>query len=141
MDLSPDLILLIDRASMRFVDVNTTACSLLGYSREELLELGPQDVASRSREELERALDSGFTAEEVESGKRGLLEARRLARTQDRALTSRLASYLHLGRTLAWDIDFEKRIAALTPEQVREALRRHVDPKMLSVMKAGDFRK
>lgn len=57
MDLSPDLILLIDRASMRFVDVNDTACRLLGYSRQELLELGPQDVASRSREELERAYD------------------------------------------------------------------------------------
>ncbi len=57
MDLSPDLILLIDRASMRFVDVNETACRLLGYSRAELLELGPQDIAPLSLEELVRAYD------------------------------------------------------------------------------------
>jgi len=57
MDLSPNLIMLIDRATMRFVDVNDTACRLLGYSRAELLELGPQDVAPLSREELARAYD------------------------------------------------------------------------------------
>src|SRR5262245_38480934 len=43
MDESADIIVLIDRATMRFVDVNRTACSLLGYSREELLAMGPHD--------------------------------------------------------------------------------------------------
>jgi diguanylate cyclase (GGDEF)-like protein/PAS domain S-box-containing protein len=57
MDLSPDLLLLIDRTSMRFIDVNDTACRLLGYSREELLQLGPQDVAPFTREELAAAYD------------------------------------------------------------------------------------
>ena len=62
MDESADMIVLIDRASMRFVDVNRTACALLGYSREELLALGPQDVLPLSRAELERAYD-GLIAE------------------------------------------------------------------------------
>jgi PAS domain S-box-containing protein len=57
MDASADMIVLIDRATMRFVDVNLTACRLLGYSREELLTMGPQDVLPESREELERAYD------------------------------------------------------------------------------------
>ncbi|HVY06777.1 MAG TPA: PAS domain S-box protein [Burkholderiales bacterium] len=57
MDLSPDLIMLIDRASMRFVDVNDTACRMLGYAREELLERGPQDMGSLSRRQLESAYD------------------------------------------------------------------------------------
>ena len=57
MDNSADMIVLIDRTTMRFVDVNETACRLLGYSREELLEMGPQDVLPTSREELERAYD------------------------------------------------------------------------------------
>jgi diguanylate cyclase (GGDEF)-like protein/PAS domain S-box-containing protein len=57
MDISPDLILLIDRASMRFVDVNDTTCRVLGYRREELLALGPHDVAPVSREELARLYD------------------------------------------------------------------------------------
>ncbi len=43
-DSSPDGVCLIDPASMRFVDVNATACARLGYTREELLGLGPQDI-------------------------------------------------------------------------------------------------
>ncbi|HEY6240405.1 MAG TPA: EAL domain-containing protein, partial [Burkholderiales bacterium] len=58
MDHSADMIVLIDRATMRFVDVNRTACRLLGYSREELLRMGPQDVLPVGREELERNYDS-----------------------------------------------------------------------------------
>src|SRR5262249_23645194 len=58
MDSSADLIVLIDRATMRFVDVNKTACRALGYTREELLRMGPQDVLPVSREELERDYDA-----------------------------------------------------------------------------------
>jgi len=57
MDDSADIIVLVDRATMRFVDVNRTACTLLGYSREELLAMGPQDVLLFSREQLEKAYD------------------------------------------------------------------------------------
>ena len=92
------------------------------------------------REELERALAEGFSEAEVAAAKKGLLEARAVARAQDRGLAARLANYLFVGRTFAWDIDFEKRIAALGPGEVRDALRRHIDPGKLSVLKAGDFR-
>ncbi len=57
MDNSADMIVLIDRATMRFVDVNNTACRLLGYTRDELLQMGPQDVLPKSRAELERIYD------------------------------------------------------------------------------------
>jgi diguanylate cyclase (GGDEF)-like protein/PAS domain S-box-containing protein len=57
LDTSPDMILLVDRASMRHLDVNTTACRLLGYSKEELLERGPQDMLPMSRESLEVLYD------------------------------------------------------------------------------------
>jgi len=43
-DNSSDQVFLIDRSSMKFVDVNDTACSALDYTREELLSLGPQDI-------------------------------------------------------------------------------------------------
>jgi zinc protease len=93
------------------------------------------------REELERAVRTGFSAEEVAEGRKALLEARRMARTQDRSLVSRLGSYLYWKRTFAWDIEFESKIAALTPEQVNAAMRRHIDPARLSVIVAGDFPK
>ena len=57
MDNSGDMILISDRATLRHVDVNQTACKLLGYSREELLRMGPPDILPVSREELGKAYD------------------------------------------------------------------------------------
>ena len=80
------------------------------------------------REELARALAQGFSDAEVEAGEKGLLEARRVQRARRTARSpARLANYLYLGRTFAWDIELEERIAALTPDEVRDALRRHLD--------------
>jgi zinc protease len=98
-------------------------------------------VENAIREELARALKDGFSAAEVEDAKKALLEARRLQRTQDRALAGRVGSYLFANRTFAWDIDFEARIAALTPAQVHAALQKHIDPARLSVVTAGAFKK
>jgi zinc protease len=98
-------------------------------------------VETAIREELARAARDGFTAAEVAAGKKSLLEARRLSRTQDRQLANRMGSYLFAKRTFAWDIDFEKRIAALTPEQVNAALRRNLDLDRLSIVTAGAFKK
>lgn len=44
LDVSADSIYLIDVTGMRFIDVNQTACAISGYSRDELLALGPQDI-------------------------------------------------------------------------------------------------
>ena len=62
MDASADMILLIDPRVMRYVDVNETVCRTLGYSREEMLSMGPQDLLPHSREELQRTYN-GFIAD------------------------------------------------------------------------------
>jgi CheY-like chemotaxis protein len=92
-------------------------------------------VEQAIREELARAVRDGFSAEEVKAGKQALLEQRRMARTQDRALANRLSSYLFMKRTFAWDVDFEAKIAAphpgagqrraQAPLRSRQALARH----------------
>ncbi len=51
-DVSVDLVVLVDPVSLRYIDVNDAACRALGYSREELLVLGPHDVFSISRADL-----------------------------------------------------------------------------------------
>jgi zinc protease len=89
--------------------------------------------------ELQRALDEGFTAEEFEDGRRGLLQARVVNRNNDAALASRLASYGAIDRTFVWDAAFDAKIAALTPLEVRDALRRHLKLEQLSIIRAGDF--
>jgi diguanylate cyclase (GGDEF)-like protein/PAS domain S-box-containing protein len=57
MDMSGDMILLVDRATMRFIDVNETVCRNLGYSREEFLAMAPEDILPVTRKELEDLYD------------------------------------------------------------------------------------
>jgi zinc protease len=40
-----------------------------------------------------------------------------------------------------WDAKLEAAVAALTPEQVNEAFKRHVNPAAVSIVKGGDFKK
>ena len=72
MDMSGDMILIVDRQSMRFVDVNAQACRLLGYTREELLRRGPADVMPESREELESNLERNMADPNGVSYRRGV---------------------------------------------------------------------
>src|SRR5713226_2612596 len=57
MDMSDDMILLVDRKTMRFIDVNETVCRNLGYSRKEFLAMTPDDILPTTRQELETAYD------------------------------------------------------------------------------------
>ena len=88
---------------------------------------------------LQQTLREGFSEAEVAEAKKGYLGLRRLSRAQDGALVGRLANNLYLGRRLAWDADFDARIAALTPQQIHDALKKYIDPLKLSIVKAGDF--
>lgn len=63
MDAADDSIVLVNRTTMRFVAVNAAASQMLGYSREELFELGPSDLTSTSREQLEATYDANITGQ------------------------------------------------------------------------------
>jgi diguanylate cyclase (GGDEF)-like protein/PAS domain S-box-containing protein len=58
MDATADAIVLINRASMRFVEVNATACSMFGYTREELFQIDPAQLVKGTRKELEATYDA-----------------------------------------------------------------------------------
>ena len=103
----------------------------------------PQNVEKLEaafKEEMARMVKDGFTAEEVASAKSGWLQGRQVSRAQDNELASRLNNYLFLGRTLAWDEELERRMAALTPEQINAAMRKHFDPSRFIIVKSGDFK-
>jgi zinc protease len=40
---------------------------------------------------------------------------------------------------MAYEADLEKKIEALTPEQIQAALKKHIEPKGLVIVTAGDF--
>jgi zinc protease len=93
------------------------------------------------KEEIARALRDGFTDEEIKTAKTGLLGSRQVSRAQDAELASRLATLQFLGRTIAWDADLDRKIEALTPDAIKAALTRRLDPAKISIVKAGDFAK
>jgi zinc protease len=103
----------------------------------------PQNVEKLEaafREEIERMLRGGFTDEEVAAAKGGYLKSRQVSRAQDNELAGRLNTLLFIDRTLVWDADLERKIAALTADQINAAMRRHTDVSKISIVKAGDFK-
>jgi zinc protease len=104
----------------------------------------PQNMAKVEadfNDELARALKDGFTADEVAKAKKTWLDERSVQRTEEGSIAGLLAARERWGRTLMWDTKLEAAVAALTPEQVSGAFKRHVDPAAVSIVKGGDFKK
>jgi zinc protease len=104
----------------------------------------PQNVQKVDRaiqEELDLLLKNGVTEEELARAKSGYLEQQRISRTNDGALAGTLGQHVHRGRTMAFQKDLEKKIQALTVDEVSAAFRKYVDPKKLVIVTAGDFGK
>ena len=91
------------------------------------------------REEIQKVLDEGFLADELEIAKQGYLQSRQLSRAQDPSLLGALTQGLYLDRTLMWDAELEERIQALTVEEINSAVRRYLDLSKMTIVKAGDF--
>ena len=91
-------------------------------------------------EEVARALQGGFTAQELSEGQRGVLSFRRLSRAQDGTLASALANNLYLGRTFARSAEVDAALVKLTLTEVNAALRKYVRPESFAAAFAGDFK-
>jgi zinc protease len=100
-----------------------------------------QKLQACALEEVDRLLRDGVTAEELDKAREGYLQAMKVGRSSDGALAGSLNGLRHLDRTLLWDAELEQKISALKPEEVGAALRRHIDPKKLVIVNAGDFDK
>jgi zinc protease len=109
----------------------------LGYAIYNPANVAKLDAAFRAV--LVSANTGGFGKEELEDGRKSWLQAREISRTQDGALAGRLSGYLDLGRTMAFDAELDRRVQALSVEQVNAAFRKYLDPSQLSAVKAGDF--
>jgi PAS domain S-box-containing protein len=71
LDASADAIYIIDREAMRFVDANRMAWESLGLARDELLQLGPQDIKPEfDRETLAARFDAITSGEDT----RGIIQ-------------------------------------------------------------------
>jgi len=98
-------------------------------------------VEASFKDEMKKILTAGFTAEEIEAGKKSWLQSRQVSRENDEELVSRLVNHAYERRTMAFDAQLEEKVKALTPEQVRAAMAKYLDPAGLTYMRAGDFKK
>ena len=57
MDMSDDMIFLVDRKTLRILDVNEAVCRNIGYSRAELLEMSPTDIIPMTKQQFETVYD------------------------------------------------------------------------------------
>jgi zinc protease len=98
-------------------------------------------VDTAAAEELAKFLATGPTSDELNDARKAYLESQKVSRTSDAAIAGEIAGNLYLGRTFAFVSDMEKRIAALTPEDVKSAFQKHIDPGKLIIIRAGDFKR
>jgi zinc protease len=96
-------------------------------------------VLKAAQEELDSLVKDGVTTEELAKAKEGYLQSRKVGRASDTALMGLLSNLRYTGRTMAYEAELEKNIEGLTPRQVQAALAKHIDPKKLVVVTAGDF--
>ena len=64
-----------------------------------------------------------------------------MSRSQDGSLAGLFVSQAELGRTMQRELDLEKRITLLSPDQLAAAFKKWIDPASISYFKAGDFKK
>jgi len=91
-------------------------------------------------EELTEFVAHGPSPAELTDAQKAFLEGQKVGRTGDAAIAGQITTNLNLGRTFAHTSEQEKQIAALTPDDVKAAFRKYVDPKKLVIIRAGDFK-
>jgi zinc protease len=122
--------------------IQTQALDSVGMFTENAI-YNPENVARLEvafEEELARVLKDGFTADEVEKAKQGYLQQLMQNRASDVGLATLFSSQVSNNRTMKFDQGYEAAMAALTVADVNAAVKKHIDPKKLSVVMAGDFK-
>ena len=98
-------------------------------------------VKTGFREEIEKAVASGFTAEEFKRSKENMLQKRRVQFSNDATLASVLAGQLALNRTMAFEAAFDAQVENATLPEVNATLKKYIDYSKLLQISVGSFPK
>jgi zinc protease len=93
------------------------------------------------KEELARLIKDGFTDEEIASAKSGLLQGKRVSRSQDRELVGKLSNNLYYKRTMQFSKKYEEQLNQLSKEDVHKVVKKYLNVDDFSIIKGGDFSK
>ena len=130
----------------------------LSYGVQSMLAASPRDPAARFiifaianpkniekvdtaiADEMEKYLANGPSLQELSDATKAYLQAKKVARARDAELAMQVINGLNLGRPFSFYADQEKKAAEIGPDDVKAAFRKHIDPKRLVIIKAGDFK-
>jgi zinc protease len=96
---------------------------------------------SALKQEIAKAIDKGFTEDELKKSTDSWLQGRKITLGVDGQLANLLESYLYINRDLTWYTDMEKKVTSLKLADVNQALVKYIDPKKLILVYGGDFNK
>jgi zinc protease len=96
-------------------------------------------VKAAFSDEMTKTRQDGYTAQEIESAKKALLEERRIARAQDGELAGSLVSQDYLGRDWSDTARQDKAVEDVTLAQANAALRKYISADAMATVYAGDF--
>lgn len=91
------------------------------------------------KDEIAKLLKDGFTEQEIKDAKSGMLQSRKVTRSQDNQLSGMLGNMSYLNRDMNFTVDLEKKMEALTIDQLNSAFRKHISLDKISMVKGGDF--
>lgn len=93
------------------------------------------------KEEIMKAINEGFTEDELTAAKSGWAQGNSINRAQDASIAAVLNNYLYNGRDFKWDEELEKKIQAVTLAEVNAAMKKTLRYEDISIVMAGDFAK
>ena len=105
------------------IDANSAMAAYAIFAPQNL-----ERVRTGLAEEMTRAVKDGFTDAEISAAKAGVLQERKLSRTEDARLAAGLSGQSFLGRTFAISGAVDAAIAKLTPADVNAVLRKYLKP-------------
>jgi zinc protease len=98
-----------------------------------------EKVVAAINEEVERIKKEGVTDEELKAARQGYLQQQVVSRSNDRNLTSILEETSHVGRSMDYYNELEKKINNTTPGEVRDTLNKYIGFDSIYIVTAGDF--
>jgi len=93
------------------------------------------------KEEIQKAIDKGFTKEEFDSSLKSWLQSRQTNLSMDNFLSYQFNQYLEQGKTFKDYTDYENKVKALDVNKVNAMLKKYFDMNKFVLIYAGDFTK
>ncbi|MBM7072073.1 insulinase family protein [Shewanella sp. 202IG2-18] len=104
----------------------------------------PQNLAKVEKgfkEVIEKVIKDGFTQEELDAAKSGLLQSYKVSRSQDKELVGTLALNLRLDRDMQFSKEFEQGIKDLTVADINKVFNKYIKLEDFTLIQAGDMSK